>query len=286
MTADAEGFDLSAVPVPITGFIAAQLDGEPVYLEPEELGTTPLQLPEGYKKLGLFSSDGGPQDASDKDDDSEFFQDGYKLPGASTRTLQVTLSELNDTVENLITGKTPDEHGVIVVDDDNSAVFPIFEVLKYKNGDERRRNGLARISTVEPDQNERGTANGNSVTFEWVRKEDWGGFYREWRKNRATSGSTGSGMTNVPVTGITITPETVSVEAGQSTQLTIAVSPSNATNTAFTVASADDSKITVDESGKATALAGSEGDVKVTATTADGSKTASATITITPASEG
>ena len=44
----------------------------------------------------------------------------------------------------------------------------------------RRRNGLARISSVAVDQQTRGDVAGNDIVFEWVRQDDWDGFYREW----------------------------------------------------------------------------------------------------------
>lgn len=180
MTADAEGNDLEKVFIPITGFLAVQLTGEPTWVAPTEGSATPLVLPEGYVKVGLFKQDGGPQDGGDKEDDLEFFQEGYKLGGSKSRTLQVTLAEFNDIVRQLTTGKTPDTNGMIVVDGDNDATFPMFEVLKGKNGMSLRRNGLGRIQTVEPDQSTRGETSGNAVTFDWIRNDEWGGFYREW----------------------------------------------------------------------------------------------------------
>lgn len=180
MTADVEGNDLTKVFVPITGFLAVQLTGEAKWVEPAAGAATPLVLPAGYVKVGLFKQDGGPQDGGDKEDDIEFFQEGYKLGGSKSRTLQVTLAEFNDIVRQLTTGKTPDTNGMIVVDGDNDATFPMFEVLKGKNGMSLRRNGLGRIQTVEPDQSTRGEAGGNAVTFDWIRNDEWGGFYREW----------------------------------------------------------------------------------------------------------
>jgi uncharacterized protein YjdB len=284
MTADADGNDLKAVPIPVTGFLAVQLEGEPTYLESEALGVTPLVLPEGYQKAGLFSSDGGPQDGGDKEDDIEFFQDGYKLGGAKTRTLQVTLAELNDIVEKLITGKTPDENGVVVVDGDNDATFPGFEVIKYKNGDETRRNGLMRVSTVEPDQNERGSVNGNAVTFDWIRQAELGGFYREWRKNRSKGTANFSEPTTVAVTGVTLAPTTVSVEVGKTTSLTATVAPANATEKSVTWKSSDEETATVDSKGTVTGV--KAGTADITATTKSGAKTAKATLTVTAATEG
>ena len=62
MTADAEGNDLEKVFIPVTGFLAVQLTGEPTWVAPTEGSATPLVLPEGYVKVGLFKQDGGPQD--------------------------------------------------------------------------------------------------------------------------------------------------------------------------------------------------------------------------------
>ena len=69
MTADAEGNDLEKVFIPVTGFLAVQLTGEPTWVDPTEGSATPLVLPEGYVKVGLFKQDGGPQDGSDKEED-------------------------------------------------------------------------------------------------------------------------------------------------------------------------------------------------------------------------
>lgn len=180
MAIDTEGNNLDAVGIPVTGFAAVQLDGTQAFVDADKGNVTPLELPTGYKKVGLYKVDGGPQDASDKEDDIEFFQDGYKMGGAQTRTLQINLAQFDEFVRELISGQTPDANGMIIVDSDRDSSFPMFEVVKYKNGWSRRRNGLARIQTVEPDQNTRGEVFGNAVTFEWVRNETIGGLYREW----------------------------------------------------------------------------------------------------------
>lgn len=180
MAKDTEGNDLSSVSVPVTGFIAVQLDGEPTFVEAAAGNASPLVLPVGYEKVGLFKVDGGPTDASEAEDPIEFFQSGYKLAAGMTRTVQVNLAEFNLLVQRLITGKTPDTNGMIVVDGNNDATFPIFEYRRYKGGKSLRRNGFARISAVEPDQNERNAVAGNAVTFEWMYQEDWEGFYRQW----------------------------------------------------------------------------------------------------------
>lgn len=187
MAADEAGNDLGSVGVPITGLISVNFTEGAKPLTEEVLSAATLELEEGWQKVGLFTDDGGPQDGGDKDDDQEFFQDGYKLAGKRTRTVAVTLAEMNAVTDEITYGKKPNANGVIVVDDDNQKIFPGVEVLVYKNGDERRRTGLLRVSEVEPDQAERGTVQGKATTFEWVRDETINGFYRQWRKNAAAS---------------------------------------------------------------------------------------------------
>lgn len=196
MAADSEGNDLEQAFIPVTGFVAAQLTGTPTFVESAAVKTTPLTLPEGYVKLGLVKQDGAPQSGGDKGDDIEFWQQGYKIGGEKTRTMQVTLAEFNKTVRQLITGKEPDENGMIVVEGDNDAMFPLFEAVKAKNGWVRFRNGMAHVSTVEPDQDTRGENAGNAVTFEWLHNDTIGGFYREWYLKPTTAAKTNHAPAN------------------------------------------------------------------------------------------
>lgn len=84
---------------------------------------------------------------------------------------------------------------------------------------------------------------------------------------------------NVSVSGVSVTPATAQVQAGQNVQLTANVSPSGATNKQVTWNVANSSTASVSQSGLVTGLAA--GTTTVTATTADGNKTASSTITVT-----
>ena len=97
----------------------------------------------------------------------------------------------------------------------------------------------------------------------------------------------------VPVTGVSLSPATASLEPGQSVQLNATVSPSGASNQSVTWSSSNSEVATVDQTGKVTALA--EGSALVTATTADGGFTATCqvnaafvipvtTVLVTPAS--
>ncbi len=85
---------------------------------------------------------------------------------------------------------------------------------------------------------------------------------------------------SVPVTGVTVSPSTAQVEVGQSVQLNANIAPSNATNKQVTWSVASGAIASVSPSGLVTGLA--PGRTTVTATTADGNKTASSTITVVP----
>ena len=86
---------------------------------------------------------------------------------------------------------------------------------------------------------------------------------------------------NVPVTGVTLNPTTAQVEVGQSLQLNAGIAPSNATNKQVTWTVSGASAASVSQEGVVTGLA--PGTATVTATTVDGQKTASSTITVVPA---
>ena len=83
----------------------------------------------------------------------------------------------------------------------------------------------------------------------------------------------------VAVTGVTLDKTTISLEAGQTAQLTATVQPGNADNQAVTWSSSDNNVVSVDATGKITANA--KGSATITVTTADGGKTATCTVTVT-----
>ena len=86
----------------------------------------------------------------------------------------------------------------------------------------------------------------------------------------------------IPVTGVTVSPSSGSVNVGATLQLTATVQPSNATNKAVTWTSSNNSIATVDANGKVTGKA--VGSATITATTTDGKKTANCTVTVTQGS--
>lgn len=168
MTADTQGNDLNAVGVPITGMAAfAPLLVENVIAK-TLLGASPLVLPAAFKRLGLYKQDGGPAESRESGDALEFFQKGYTLAGDGTRAVTIGLAEQNAIVQALLEGGEPDANGVIEVSSslpDNR--FILLVVTKYRNGTEKRRVGVAAITAIEPDQQERGSVEGANVTFTW-----------------------------------------------------------------------------------------------------------------------
>jgi uncharacterized protein YjdB len=85
-------------------------------------------------------------------------------------------------------------------------------------------------------------------------------------------------VTNVPVSGVTVSPTSENIGTGGTTQLTAAVSPTNALNKTVSWSSGDPTIATVSTSGLVTGMA--TGSAIITATTQDGGKTATCSITV------
>jgi len=94
----------------------------------------------------------------------------------------------------------------------------------------------------------------------------------------ATWAGNGS-LVNIPVTGITLSPASLTVSIGSSTQLEATIAPANASNKNITWTSDNTAVATVSSTGIVTVV--SIGTAIITATTADGGKTATTTITTT-----
>ncbi|MFR9060834.1 Ig-like domain-containing protein [Eubacterium callanderi] len=82
----------------------------------------------------------------------------------------------------------------------------------------------------------------------------------------------------VPVTGVSVSPESAEVFMGATTQLTATVAPENADIKDVTWSSSDESIATVNEDGLVTGI--KAGNADITVTTKDGGKTAKAAITV------
>ena len=83
----------------------------------------------------------------------------------------------------------------------------------------------------------------------------------------------------VDVTGVSVSPQTATINVPETVQLTATIAPNNATNQNGVWSSSDDTIATVSNTGVVTAV--SEGDATITFTTNDGGFTDSATITVT-----
>lgn len=192
MAADEQGNDLGAVGVPITGLASFAPVDMTNRIAEADLGASPLVVPAGHKRLGLYKTDGGPQDGWDTDDAIEFFQKGYTLSGDGTRSVQISVAEDNDNVLALTEGIAPDENGIIKVSSslpDN--LFILLVVTRYRNGKERRREGVASLTAVEPDQEERGSVAGKKLTFTWQENDLFDGS-PFWQWGPAVPGSSGA----------------------------------------------------------------------------------------------
>ena len=82
----------------------------------------------------------------------------------------------------------------------------------------------------------------------------------------------------VAVTGVSVSPTSLELIAGSSSQLTATVSPSDATNKGVSWSSSNSSKVTVDSEGNVHAVAA--GSATITVTTDDGGYTASCNVTV------
>ncbi|HQK38068.1 MAG TPA: Ig-like domain-containing protein, partial [Bacteroidales bacterium] len=91
-----------------------------------------------------------------------------------------------------------------------------------------------------------------------------------------------SGSSTIPVTGVTVSPTSLSLTVGQTGQLTATVQPSDATNKNVSWSSSNTSVATVNSSGLVTAIAA--GSATITVTTQDGGKTATCAVTVTSSS--
>lgn len=82
----------------------------------------------------------------------------------------------------------------------------------------------------------------------------------------------------IPVTGVTVTPETLTLEQGESETLTANVLPATASNQGVSYTTSNPDVATVDQDGTVHALG--EGEAIITVTTQDGSFTATCVVTV------
>jgi len=184
MSVDAQGNDVAAVAVPVTGFIGFAPLGTAIPT-PVEGADPDFVLPAAYRKLGLIKVDGGPQWAQAADGDPlEFWQQGYTIPtGLADVSVAAGLAQTDETVREFLNGKTADANGYMEIDGGgNAAHYVIFTEEIFKNGSIRRRVAPdAGITTVEENQSTRGEVLGYDTTLGINRSDVVGGnHYGEW----------------------------------------------------------------------------------------------------------
>lgn len=168
MAADAKGNDIDSVDIPITAALAIAPYSADNILESAAGGAATVELPEAYMKLGLIKQDGGANESQEQDSPIEFFQDGYKKALDPTISIQWGLAEFNQVVRQLITGKEPDEHGMIAVSTwTPDTKWCVYYEEVYKGGRIRRLNGVMQVTGTEVDQSERNAVKGRNVTLTW-----------------------------------------------------------------------------------------------------------------------
>ncbi|TPF97564.1 hypothetical protein EP30_01075 [Bifidobacterium sp. UTCIF-39] len=190
MAQDSLGNDLTQVDLPITAALAIASYSQTNVLASAAGGGAKVTLPEGYRRLGLIKQDGGANESMDQDSPIEFFQKGYKLSLDPTISIQWGLAEFNKVVRELITGKAPDENGMITVSTwTPDTKWLVYYEEVYKSGRIRRLNGVMQVTGTEIDQSERNSVKGRNVTLEWQTDPLIGdgvtSLYNEWQYDPA-----------------------------------------------------------------------------------------------------
>lgn len=143
------------------------------------------------------------------------------------------------------------------------------------------------ITSTEIDASKNASAATANLKIEDAEEADAGNYWvrvRDASDNIIASGDAAVRVgeaSNVAVTGVTVSPQTSSVAVGATRQINATVAPTNATNKSVTYSSSDTSVATVNASGLVTGV--KAGTAVITATTADGGKTATTNLTVTAA---
>jgi hypothetical protein len=168
MAADDEGNDVTAVGIPVTGFVGIAPVATTIPT-PVEGGADDYVLPGAFQKVGLIKVDGGPQWSWAADGDPlEFWQDGYTIPtGLANVTVEFSAAQTDDFVRSIVYGKTPDANGFITVDGGGHSVqWVLFTEEIFKNGAIRRRVApVANLLSIAEDQSTRGDVLGYDITL-------------------------------------------------------------------------------------------------------------------------
>ena len=203
-----------------------------------------------------------------------------KAPGSTTITAKITVGgkEYTDSCSVTVTQGNVPVTGVTVSPTSGTVAIngtlPLTANIQPSNATNKAvtwKSLNESIATVDQSGRVTGKAAGNATIL--VTTADGG--------RSATCAVTVTAST-VPVTGVTVSPTSGTVAINGTLQLTANIQPSNATNKAVTWTSSNTSIATVDTNGKVTGKA--VGSATITATTTDGKKTASCTVTVTQGS--
>lgn len=164
---DSLGNDISAVGIPVTGFLGFAPAGTAIPT-PAEGASATLTLDPAFEKAGLLTEDGGFEWTLEPDGDRQkFFQDGYSIPsGLSDPTLVVKLAQYDRLARKIAWGKTPDANGFITIDAGGYlGDLVAFSEEMFRGGIIRRRVADVFVTKAKIDKSERGKVNGLELTF-------------------------------------------------------------------------------------------------------------------------
>ena len=164
---DAQGNDVNAVFVPVTGFFGFA----PVTTVPPtsaEGGAADFVLPEEFRKVGLIKIDGGFEWTLEKNgDDIEYWQEGYSTPtGLANALLAAGLAETSATTRELHSGKVADANGYMTRDaSGNPTEYLFFTEEIDKQRRIRRRAAFGKLQSSAENKSTRGEVLGYDDVF-------------------------------------------------------------------------------------------------------------------------
>lgn len=177
MPADSLGNDVSAVGVPVTGHMGVAPFGTAIPSATEGASDAYV-LPAAFKLPGLLTEDGGFEWSLEADGDPiTFWQEGYSIPsGLAKVTLTVKYAQTDETVREIIRGKTADANGYITIDGGGTDKrYVLFTEEIFKSGLIRRRVAAnVGIESVSEDKSERGSVLGYQVVYNIARSPELG----------------------------------------------------------------------------------------------------------------
>ncbi|HEY8589608.1 MAG TPA: hypothetical protein VIL55_08660 [Naasia sp.] len=181
--ADSAGNDITAVAVPVTGFLGFA-PGNTTLPTPSAGAAEDFVLPVAFKKVGLLKTDGGFEWTGEATGDPiEFWQDGYSLPsGLANVTIAAGLAQTDELTRSLVTGKTADVNGYITVDGGgHSTEYVFFTEEIFKNGVIRRRVAVGQVQSAKENRSTRGEVIGYDCVFKIRRHPSLNNeHYGEW----------------------------------------------------------------------------------------------------------